>query len=80
MCEYAAGKGSPAHLQVHLRHFSKAGGPMQDSVLRSAVKGLVWRAFSTMATVTLLLVLLKDSVKVRSTTLSGSIDAWWLYH
>ncbi|KAK9829221.1 hypothetical protein WJX72_004549 [[Myrmecia] bisecta] len=45
-----------------------------DSLLRSAVKGLVWRVFSTAVTVTVVLVILKDSVKVDQALQFGAIE------
>ncbi len=35
-----------------------------DSVLRSAVKGFIWRIFSTSATVTIALLIFKENIKV----------------
>jgi uncharacterized membrane protein len=45
-----------------------------DSILRSAVKGLVWRIFSTTATVTVALVLFQDSLEVSDALKFGGIE------
>ena len=37
---------------------------MQDSVLRSLLKGLVWRVFSTALTVSIILAVFHDTVQV----------------
>jgi hypothetical protein len=39
--------------------------PVTDSLARSAVKGLVWRLFSTTATMGIALLVLHDVLKVR---------------
>lgn len=38
---------------------------MQDSLLRSLLKGVVWRVFSTALTVSIILVVFHDTVQVR---------------
>lgn len=45
-----------------------------DSIVRSAVKGLVWRIFSTTATVTVALVLFQDSLEVSDAVKFGGIE------
>lgn len=44
------------------------GGASEDSILRSAAKGLVWRLFSTSATVGIALLVLHDVIQVCTTT------------
>ena len=39
---------------------------LQDSIARSAIKGLCWRVFSTLLTIVLVLVVLRGSVNVSS--------------
>lgn len=46
----------------------------KDSIIRSAVKGLVWRVFSTTATVSVALVLLQDSLQVSDALKFGGIE------
>jgi hypothetical protein len=40
---------------------------LQDSLLRSVLKGLVWRVFSTALTVSIILVVFHDTVQVDTT-------------
>lgn len=51
---------------------SRAGG---DSLARSAVKGLVWRVFSTATTVSVALLVLHDSLQVSDALRFGGIEA-----
>lgn len=51
-----------------------AAGAAGDSIARSAVKGLVWRVFSTSATVTVALVLFQDSLQVADALKFGGIE------
>jgi uncharacterized membrane protein len=48
--------------------------PGGDSLLRSAIKGLVWRVFSTSATVAVALVLLHDSLRVSDALKFGGVE------
>jgi uncharacterized membrane protein len=45
-----------------------------DSIARSALKGLVWRIFSTTATVGVAMVILKDSLEVSDALKFGGIE------
>lgn len=47
---------------------------MQDSLLRSLLKGVVWRVFSTALTVSIILAVFRDTVQV-STKLAGLLGS-----
>ena len=44
--------------------FARTGDVMQDSLLRSLLKGVVWRVFSTALTVSIILAVFRDTVQV----------------
>jgi uncharacterized membrane protein len=50
------------------------GSKPPDSVMRSAVKGLVWRVFSTSATVSVALLIMQDSLQVSDALKFGGIE------
>ena len=43
----------------------RQGSQLPDSIMRSALKGLLWRIFSTTATVSIALLIFKENIKVR---------------
>ena len=49
---------------------------MQDSLLRSLLKGVVWRVFSTALTVSIILAVFRDTVQVRK----KMANAWAALH
>jgi uncharacterized membrane protein len=68
-------------LQGTLQQTAAAGGAAAsqgskpaDSVMRSAVKGLVWRVFSTTATVSVALLIMQDSLQVSDAIKFGGIE------
>lgn len=67
---------SPAAAKAPAAAGQGAGSSSQagDSIVRSAVKGLVWRIFSTTATVGVAFVILQDSLDVSDALKFGSIE------
>lgn len=58
---------------MHLR-FARGAAVMQDSLLRSLLKGVVWRVFSTALTVSIILAVFRDTVQV-STNFAGLLGS-----
>ncbi|KAL0053450.1 hypothetical protein WJX82_005886 [Trebouxia sp. C0006] len=50
------------------------GGVQQDSLLRSVLKGLVWRVFSTALTVSIILVVFQDTVQLEQALKIGGLE------
>jgi uncharacterized membrane protein len=53
---------------------SSSSSQASDSIARSAIKGLVWRIFSTTATVGVAMIILKDSLEVSDAWKFGGIE------
>lgn len=51
-----------------------APAPVGDSLARSAVKGFIWRIFSTTATLSIALFILKDAVKMEDYLQFGAAE------
>lgn len=54
--------------------FVRVAVVMQDSLLRSLLKGVVWRVFSTALTVSIILAVFRDTVQV-SIKLAGLLGS-----
>ncbi|DBA78932.1 hypothetical protein WJX77_001245 [Trebouxia sp. C0004] len=57
-----------------LKAVEYSGGVQQDSFLRSLLKGLVWRVFSTALTVSIILVVFHDTVQIEQALKIGGLE------
>lgn len=75
---YAAGVQVTVNVTLDHKQGVKAidfsGGVQQDSLLRSVLKGLVWRVFSTALTVSIILVVFHDTVQVEQALKIGGLE------
>ena len=58
--QHSSSRSSAAAEEPH-----RQGSQLPDSIMRSALKGLLWRIFSTTATVSIALLIFKENIKVR---------------
>lgn len=58
----------------NLKAVEYSGGIQQDSLLRSLLKGVVWRVFSTALTVSIILAVFRDTVQVEQALQIGGLE------